>query len=213
LIQTLAKNWWLLVLCGVLEAIISAIFLTMQQTDGPITFNEWNRTVIFLGKLAMATGACAIVAGISRSAKREYWLLMLNGLALFTLGVIYYRFVRFGISFRTIALLIIVMAISIGTLELITARRPKGQHRFWDEWLVRVAGVASIGFALVFFALGFGWIKMGPRSHTDLLWLGFYFGLNAISMLGLALPNSRARGLSQSGLDGTLPLFGDPRQA
>jgi uncharacterized membrane protein HdeD (DUF308 family) len=39
LIQTLAKNWWLLALCGVLDAIISVIYLIMQDTDGPLTFH------------------------------------------------------------------------------------------------------------------------------------------------------------------------------
>jgi hypothetical protein len=42
-------------------------------------------------------------------------------------------------------------------------------------------------FALAFFALGFRWIKLGPGSHSDLLWLSSYFGFSAICMLGLGL--------------------------
>src|SRR6266480_3453568 len=99
LIQTLIKNWLLLALCGVLDAIISVIYLIMQDTDGPLTFHTWNSTLVLLGKLALAAGACTIAAGIWRSTNGKCWLLALNGLALGALGLIQYRFVRFRISF------------------------------------------------------------------------------------------------------------------
>jgi len=184
----------------------------MQEADGPITFAAWNRTVMFLGKVAIAAGACAIVVGIWGSTKRECWLLVLNGLALVALGVIYYGFVRFRISFRTIAFLIIVMAMSTGILELIIARTLRLQSFVVGEWFLRLIGVASIGFALVFFVFGFGGIKLAPRSHIDLLLLGYYFGLSAISMLGLALL-VHSRGLPQSGQTEAPPPLGNPRHA
>src|SRR5260370_15369454 len=105
MLQTLTKNWWLLALCGVLDAIISVIYLIMQDTDGPVTFHAWNSTIVFLGKLALAAGVCTIAAGILRSAKGKCWLLVLNGLALAALGLIQFAFTRFRISLLTIALL------------------------------------------------------------------------------------------------------------
>jgi hypothetical protein len=108
---------------------------------------------------------------------------VLNGLALGALGTICYGFVRFSISFRTVALLIILMAITIGILEFITAGILRRQHHSADEWFLSLAGVTSVGFALAFFALGFGWIKIEPGSHIELLWLGSYFGFSAICML------------------------------
>jgi hypothetical protein len=134
----------------------------------------------------------------------------LKGLALFALGVIWYGFVRYRISFRTIALLIIVMAMTAGILELITARRLR--HHVVGEWFFRVAGAVSIGFALVFFVYGFGWIKLAPGSHTDLLWLGSYFAFSAICMLALAM-HLRGRRLPQSGENAALPPLGSPRHA
>lgn len=187
MIQTLINNWWLLALCGILDAIISAIYLVMQATDGPLTFHAWNGTVVFLGELALAAGACTIAAGIWRSAKGKSWLLVLNGLSLFALGVIYNWLTHYRISFRTIALLIILMAMSIGVLELITARTLRRQRQVTDGWFLGFAAVASVGFALTFFALGFRWIRIEPGSHLDLLWLGCYFGFSAICMLGLGL--------------------------
>jgi len=211
LIQTLIKNWPLLALCGILDAIISVIYLIMQETDGPLAFHSWNGTVVFLGKLALAAGACTIAAGILRSTNGKCWLLVLNGLALGALGLIQYGFVRFPIRFLTVALLVILMAISIGVLELIIARTLRRQRQVADGWFLALAGVASVGFALAFFALGFHWIKIEPGSHADLLWLGSYFGFSAICMLVLSL-RLHGQGLSQSGQREGLPL-GNPRHA
>ena len=187
MIQTLGKNWWLLALCGVLEAIISVIYLVMQDTNGPVAFHGWNGTVVFLGKLALAAGICAIAAGIWRSAEGICWLLVLNGLALGALGLIQYGFVRYRISILTVALLIVLMATSAGGLELVAARSLRRRLRGADGWLLGLAAAASAGFVVAFLGLGFRWISLAPGSHLDLLWLGAYFGFSAVCMLGLAL--------------------------
>lgn len=212
MIQTLIKNWWLLALCGVFDAMISVIYLIMQDTNGPITFHSWNGTIVFLGKLALAAGASTIAAGILRSTNVKCWLLVLNGLALGALGLIQYGFTRFRISFLTVALLIILMAMSIGILELGIARTLRRQSHVVDGWLFGLAGVGSVTFAAAFLALGFRWIKLGPASHSDLLWLGSYFGFSAICILALAL-RLHSQGLSQSGQREALPPFGNPRHA
>ncbi len=70
------------------------------------------------------------------------------------------------------------MAVSSGVLEMGLARGRRVK-------VIGLAGVASFGFALVFLALGVGWIKVGPGSHVDVLWLGLYFGFSAVCMVGL----------------------------
>ena len=212
MIQTLTKNWWLLALCGVLQATISAIYLVMQDTNGPLTFHSWNGTIVFLGELALAAGACTIAAGILRSTTGKCWSLVLNGLALAALGLIQYGFVRFRISFLTVALLVVVMAVSAGILEFVIARTLRRQRPIADGWFLASAGVASVGFAVAFVALGFRWIRIAPGSHSDLLWLGSYFGFSAICMLGLAL-RLHSQGLSQSGRWEDFPPLGNPRHA
>lgn len=179
MLQTLVMNWWLLALCAVLEALVSAIYLVMQGEAEPLTFHAWRNTILILGELTIAAGACTVAAATWTSAKRRCWLLVPNGAALIALGVIYVYFVRYRISFRTIALLIILMAVSIGILEFLSARSL--------GWVLALAGAASIGFALVFVALGFRWVRIAPGSHPDLLWLGLYFGFSAICMLAAAL--------------------------
>lgn len=187
LIQTPMKTRLLLALCGVLDAVISVIYLVMRGADGPLTFHSWNGAVTLLGELAMAAAACTIAAGSWRSTNGRSWLLVLNGLALGALGLIQYALVRYPISFLTIALLIMVMATSLGGFELAIAKTLRRRGDRADGWFLTAAGVASAGFALAFLALGLRWIPIEPGSHLDLLWLGAFFGFSAICMVGLAL--------------------------
>jgi hypothetical protein len=104
--------------------------------------------------------------------------------------VIFVYLTHTRIRFLTVAVLIIVMALSIGALELLTAQKLRREHRYQYGWIAGLAGVGSVGFAVVFLALGLKWIAIEPGSHLDILWLGAYFGFNALGMLGLALrPN------------------------
>jgi uncharacterized membrane protein HdeD (DUF308 family) len=130
LIQTLTKNWWLLGLCGVLDAIISGIYLIIYDTSPDI--HGGNGMEVFLNRLALAAGACTIAASIWRSAKGKSWLLVLNGLALSAHGLMA-LFWRGPLSFRFFALLVVVMAMTFGILALAIARTLRG--RVADEWL------------------------------------------------------------------------------
>ena len=208
MIQTLSKNWLLLALCGVLEAIIAVVYLIMLET---VTFHSNIGTITLLGKLTLAAGACAISAGIVRSANGKSWFLVLNGLALAALGIIQYAFIRYPISLLTVALLIVLMAISIGILELQIARTLRRQRHVMGGSLFAVAGGASACFALAFVALGFRWIKIEPGSRIDLLLLGAYFGFSAICMLAMAL-RLRSQGFQSRGSQ-VLPPLGNPRHA
>ena len=185
----------------------------MQRPDGSPalrTFVHSRSTLAQMGVLALAAGACTIAAGIWSSRKGKSWLLVLNGLACSALGLIF-TFWTGPLAFRTVALLIVVMALSIGIYELAAARELR--RHLADEWLLGAAGVASVGFALAFFAFVFRWIKLEPGSPAQTLhWLGSYFGFSAVCMLGLAL---RLYSLSPS-LSGQwedLPPLGKPKHA
>lgn len=206
MVSTLARNWVLLAVCGILEAIISVAYLVMWYTDGPVTFHSWNGTIVLLGKLAVGTGLVAIAAGLWRASSGKCWLLALHGLALGALGMILYGLTGFKISLLTISMLIVTMAVTFGILALILAqalgRRPA------DRWVCSLAGVSSGGFALTFLALGFHWIKIGPGSHVELFWLGAYFVFSAVCLLTLAL-RLRNRDFLTSGRM-TVPAIGAP---
>jgi hypothetical protein len=153
----------LLMLCAILEGIISITFLTTQGTA-------------VLGKLTLAAAACVLAAGLWRGSTGRSWLLVLNGLALATIGVIFNSLFRYRVSFRTIAFLLAVMALSNGLLAL--------------QWSLRLAGSVSLGFALALLALSLRWIPLGSE-RLDLIWMGSFFGFSALCMMALvSVPGS-----------------------
>ena len=213
MIQTLAKNWWLLALCGILDAMISVIYLIMYDTgpDSPLTFQGWNGAVVFLSRLALAAGVCTVAAGTWRSARGKSWLLALNGVAFCAYGLIP-LFWRGPLSFNFFALLLVVMAMTVGILALAIARTRR--RHLADEWFFGLTGAASIGFALAFLALVNRWIQLERRPfHPPVfLWLCFYFGFSAIWMLGLAF-RLHSAGPSQSCWLEALPPSRTPKHA
>ena len=208
MIQTLIKNWWLLALCGVLDAIISVIYFMVYDADEPVPL----RTIALLTRLVVASGVCTIAAGIWSSGKGKSWLLVLNGLVFTAYGLIPLIW-KGPLSFLLFARLLVVMAISIGILELITARTLRRQRHVADGWFLTLAGAASFGFAAAFLALVFGWIQLERRAfHSAIfLWLAAYFGFSAICMLGLALLRRLAP--PQSRQWEPLPPLANPKHA
>ncbi len=182
LIQTLIKNWWLLAVCGLLDAIFSVMYLFMQDANGSLTLRKYalKGTVVFLGNVALAAGVCRIAAGVWKSTTGKSWLLVLNGLALVALGLIFNGVFGTGIALRTVTGLLAVMAMTMGILELAIARTLRGPVP--EKWLLGIAAAASVGFALAIL-----WIQPAPGSHLHFLLFGAYFGFSAICMLGLAL--------------------------
>jgi hypothetical protein len=173
MIQRLIRNWWLLGLCVALEAIIAIIYFNYagQHVN--------RREIVPVGELTLAAGVCTIAAGILRSAEGKRWLLVLNGAACSALGLILTLVTT--IAFRTIALLMIVMAVSLAAHELAVSG-----PRLTRKWLPGTAGMVLVGFATLFLAFVLGWIKLDPASPGQtLLWLGSYFGFSAICMLGM----------------------------
>ena len=190
--QSLVKSWWLLTLCGVLDALFGILIFLMGSLDGSPNLRAFIHTKDAssqLGLLALAAGVCTIAASVWGSRKGNSWLLVLNGVACSSLGLL----VTLGatgatrpIAFRTIALVIVIMAMSIGLYELTTARTLRG-HLIY-EWLLGAAGVVSVGFAVAFLAFVLRWIRLDPSPSAQTFdWLGSYFGFTAICMVGLAL--------------------------
>ena len=212
MIQTLARNWWLLLLCGVLQAPVSVLYLVTRDQDGPFTLHAWGGTLLMLGRLMLAAGVCAVAAGIWRSATGKCWLLVSHGLALGALGILHFL-KGYAISFLTVALLVVLMALSFGMLAWRTARSLGRRRRVADRWFLGLAGAGSVGSALAFLALGFGGVPLDPGSPTQTLhWIGAYLGFSAICTLWLAL-RLHGTGLSPSAPREALPPSGHPGHA
>jgi hypothetical protein len=190
-VRSSIKGWWLLAVCAAFYAMFSATILSLRSLDGFLRAWIGTRdTIVLLGALALAAGACTIAVGVSGLRKRSSWLLALNGLACGALGLMVTLGATRPVTFRSIAIVIVVMAVSIGLYELRSARAFRG--RLAGEWLLGVAGAVSMGFAVAFLGFVLHWIKLDPSpSGQTFYWLSSYFGFSAICMLGLAVSSFR----------------------
>lgn len=179
--QTMRTNWPLLAICGLLNAALCAACSIMQAPDGSLAWRHAavRGTAELLGQLALATGVCTLAASVWRSGRRVDWPLMGNGLALGSLGLVLLGVAGAAVSFRTIAGLVVVMALSLGALFL-TAASASRRNRL-EMW---VWGLASAG--AVAYAAAFLWMKPVPGTHSEILWIGSFFGFQAACLLGLA---------------------------
>ena len=189
MIHNVIQRWWLLVLSSLFYATFAFMILFIWSPDGFTTlrtFTHSRSSFEQLGLVALTAGICTMIAGIWNARKAKSWLLMLNGLGCSAFGIM----IAFGsskaITFRSLALVVAVMGVSIGVYELATALAVRG-HRF-EEWLLAAAGMVSVGFAGVFLGFVLGWVRLSPSPSAQTFhWLGSYFGFSAICMLGLAL--------------------------
>lgn len=187
MIQTLIKNWWLLLLRGLLAMLFSVMIFLTQSSADTITLREFamKGMVVFLGILVLIAGACTAAAGIWRASAGKWWVLLADGIILSSAGLVLILVNRF--SFRTVTLIVVVLAAAIGVTEVGAATLLR--RHVPDEWFLALAGVASFGFALVFVLLK----PVEPRPMFT--WLGTYSGFSGFCLLGLAF---RLRGLRDS---------------
>lgn len=175
MIQTLIKNWWLLAVRGILAALFSVTSFLMLSSAESLTLREFatKGMIVFLGILAVAAGACTVAAGIWSSTSGKWQLLVLDGLAIGAAGFIF--ILSNSITFRMVTYLLVLLAMTIGVMELASARMLR--RHVPDEWFLGLAGAASVAFVLAFF-----WIKPAGAASA-FMWLGFYSGFSAACML------------------------------
>ena len=174
------RIWWLLAVCGILDAACAALNLLMLNPAGSPVLRRsalpgevWDMSL-----LAFLAGACATTAGIWHSGRGRSWLLALHGLALAAFGLIGISpLVKGPLSFRPISLLFVLMAASVAAFAFQSAPR---------RWFLSVSGAASLAFALSFIAVGFGWLRLAA-PHSFWIWMSSFFALCALFMLYLAL--------------------------
>ena len=201
------KRWSLLVLSSLFYATFSFMILFIWSPDGfrmLRTFAHSRSSIEQLGLVALAAGVCTVATGIWNAREANSWLLVLNGLACSALGTMVALGASRPVFFRSIALVIVVMALSIGLYELVAAKTLRG-HRV-DEWLLTAVGVVSVGSGV--FCFVFRWIRLDPSPSAQTFhWLGSYFGFGAICMLGLALGHFRPPSAIPSVGKSALPII------
>lgn len=171
----IATNWWSLVIRGVIAIVLGLItFLWPGITVGAL--------VLLFGAYALLDGVMSIVGAVRASRANERWgVLVLEGIA----GIAVAAVTVFMPAITELALVYVIAAWALVTGVLEIAAAIKLRHHISGEWLLALAGVASIifGFLVMVFPLA--------GALVIALWIGAYavvFGVVMIS-LGIRLRN------------------------
>lgn len=132
------SSWWMLVLRGLVAIAFGvAAFVWPQLTITALVF-LW-------GAYVLVDGAFAIIAGIrSHAENKRWWLLLVEGLLGVAAGVV--AFVVPSITALVLLLLISAWAVVTGVFEIAAAIQLR--KYITGEWLLAVAGIASVLFGL-----------------------------------------------------------------
>jgi uncharacterized membrane protein HdeD (DUF308 family) len=171
LAETLARNWWVLLLRGVIAI-----------TFGCATFAAPGLTlaslVLLFGAFCLADGLTAAWTALSgRQHEENRWLLLIGGLVGVGVGLI----TIFQPAVTALALLfyIATWAIATGVVQLLAAVRLR--QEIANEWLLALAGVASVAFGALLLA------RPGAGALAALRLIGGYSFVLGILLVALAL--------------------------
>jgi len=177
--ETLARNWWALVLRGVAGVIFGVLtFLFPAVTLGGL--------ILLFGAYAIVDGIFNIVAAFVGRTGQPWWQLGLEGIVSIAAGVV--TFAMPGLTALVLLWVIAGWAIVTGVLEIVAAIRLR--KHIDNEWWLVLSGVASVVFG--------GLLIVAPVAGAlaVTLWIGAYavvFGALMIA-LGLRLRRHRQAG-------------------
>ena len=182
---SLSKNWWLVVLRGILAILFGvSAFLWPGIT--------WLTLILMFGVYAILDGLIAIWTAFSRTKESpRWWTFLVEGLLNIGAGVA--ALVWPDLATLVIIYMIAFWAVFTGILEIMAAIRLR--HEITNEWFLALGGALSIGVGILLFlqpaagGLAIIWIIAGYALVFGILLL----------ILGIRLRNWRAP-------DTTLPL-------
>jgi uncharacterized membrane protein HdeD (DUF308 family) len=167
----LARNWWALVLRGVLAIVLGVLAFV----NPGLTLNT---LIVLFGAYSLVDGVFAIIAGLRAAQRHErWWPFALEGLASIAVGIIAFV-MPLAAAF---ALLMIASAWSILTGILRIAAAVRLRREIQGEWLLILNGLLSVAFGVV--------IALFPGAGlVTLVWLiGIYAIVFGVILVALGL--------------------------
>ena len=141
MLPTYTYSWWAMVLRGIAAIAFGILAFIWPQITLVALIFLW-------GVYALVDGAFSIAAGIkSHGEYKRWWLLLLEGILSVAAGLV--AFVMPGITALVLLILIAAWAIVTGIFEIAAAIQLRKEIR--GEWLLALAGVASVLFGLAMF--------------------------------------------------------------
>ena len=166
--SALARNWWALVLRGVVALLFGAVAFLM-----PVT--ALGSLVLVTGVYLLADGVFAIVAAVRAASHHGRWTtLLLEGVAGLLLGLV--AIFLPAVAVGAFVLLLAAWALITGVLMLVAAF-----HTGHTHWLLALGGLVSLVWGVLLVVNPFG----GAIVLT--LWLGAYALFFGVTMIALGL--------------------------
>jgi uncharacterized membrane protein HdeD (DUF308 family) len=139
LLQTLGRNWWLVLLRGI-AAIVFGLLAWAWPGVTLVTL------VLFWGAYALVDGVAALIGGWkTKDAGKPMWTVVLVGLVGIAAGI--FTFLQPGVTAIALLILIAVWAIVQGVLEISAAIRLRKEIQ--NEWLLILCGLLSVAFGVL----------------------------------------------------------------
>jgi uncharacterized membrane protein HdeD (DUF308 family) len=135
---SLAKNWWLLLLRGLLAVAFGILLFTRPSISVAIL-------ITFFGAYSLVDGVFSAYSAVSQRRQHEHWVLMLvGGLCGIAIGLI--TFYSPGITAIVLLFYIAIWSIIIGTSQIIMAVKLRSEIK--GEFWLGLAGLVSVLFGL-----------------------------------------------------------------
>jgi uncharacterized membrane protein HdeD (DUF308 family) len=167
----LARNWWSLALRGVLAVLFGVIAILWPD----ITLDA---LILLFGAYALVDGAFTLAGAIRQAGdQQDWWMLLIEGVAGIAAGIL--AFVWPDLTALALLYLIAAWAIVTGVLEIIAAVRLR--QAIEGEWLLGLAGLASIFFGLLLVAFP------GDGAVAAVWLIGAYAILFGVILIALGL--------------------------
>ena len=139
MVTLLGRNWWVLLLRGLLSIIFGVLVLVWPVIAVEVL-------VLLFGAFVLLDGVFAIVSAIrGRKDHRLWWLVLLEGIAGITFGVV--TLIWPQITALVLLLLIAGWAIATGALQIAAAILLRKELA--GEWLLVVGGILSVAFGVL----------------------------------------------------------------
>jgi uncharacterized membrane protein HdeD (DUF308 family) len=169
--NTLAANWWAIVLRGVFAIVFGV--LTMAIPGATLI-----ALIVLFGIYALFEGALNIVAAVRGMRGGERWgALLVEGLVSIAAGTV--TFLWPGLTAIALVYVIGVWALVTGVFEISAAVRLRKQIH--GEWLLALSGVASLVFGVLLMAAP----PLGALALV--LWIGAYAILFGVLLVALGI--------------------------
>ena len=178
-VDTLSRNWWLVVLRGVLGIAFGIITFVAPAIS-------LAALVLLFGAYAFADGVFAIASAVHRRVTTErWWILLLEGLVGIGAGLV--TLFLPGITALVLLYIIAGWAVATGILELVAAVRLRKEIK--HEWLLALSGIASVAFGVLIA------LFPGAGALALVIWIGAYAFVFGALLVALGF---RLRGLGRS---------------